>query len=522
MTNNQETILKATNTICDVVKSTLGTNGRTVLFNTYIEERDKPGTTKDGATAAKYLRSEDPYENMVISILRESSLKTMLEAGDGTTTTCIIAQYLINKGIDLLNTNVSYYDIAKGIDAAVKDIVTYVTSNTTYVNDDLTMLKEIASTSSNDEAIGELIYNIISSIGVYGNIKVDKSAYNETKVETVKGFKMYKGWMDASMCNDYKNESFVADNCFVLVYDDELRDWNMVVDYMKAINGAPLLVFCEEVSSQILMKLRNVIASNKYPICLVYNDGYGDRKKILLEDISILTGATVLTPIDVFSPQHLGLAKKVIVGPNSTSVMGGNCIEEEVSDKIEEIRDILESNRVASSTELSNMEKLFHQRRLANYAGGVSVISVGGRTEIEMKELKDRIDDAVLAVECAVREGVSLGGGTTFLKCKKQLESKIESVTVNQDAYKLVLEAIEAPFKQLLINSDLYGQYNLIKTNILEGNSYDLRNDKYYSAKEYKVYDATAVLKEALLNASAVAKSLLSVKEMLFEGVRKI
>lgn len=523
MEKHQNIILTATNKICDTVKSTLGTKGRTVLYNTWMEDQNKPYITKDGATVAKSVRSENDFENMVISILREASLKTMLSAGDGTTTTCVIAQSIINSGINLLNTGVSYYEIAKGIDEAVNDVKKYLIKNSIPAESNLKTIQEVASISANDEQIGKLIYDIISDIGVYGNIEVKRSMLYETQVEKTKGLKTHKGWMDTFMINNYSKELFEAKQCAVLVIKGELRNWDSWYAYYEVLEeGTPLLVFCDDMSEQVHVRLKTFIETQKAPVCFVENDGYKERKEMLCDDIAIITGGRVVLPTSRFDVANLGYAEEVVVSQTSTSIVGGNTNEEEASQVIQHIKNLLESDRLNANTEMSNIEKKFYQKRLANYTGGVAVINVGGRTQVETNELKDRFDDAVLAAEAAIREGVSCGGGYTFLNCKNFLESKIKDVRNNKNAYKLILNAIEEPFRQLLINSDQYSKYDDIKSKLLSGFGYDLRNNEFIKKNRYKVYDATAVLLDALVNAVSVAKSLLSVKELIYDGIRLV
>lgn len=529
LTTNQEIILKGTNTICDAVKATLGTKGRTVLFNTFMSEENKPSVTKDGATVAKNIRSADDYENLVISVVREASLKTMLSAGDGTTTTCVIAQYIVNKGVDLLNLGISYYELSKGIDLAVKNVVDYLKLHSTPVDNDAALLKEIASISANDETVGELIYDVINDIGVYGNIEVKRSQLYSTRVEKTKGIKTGKGWYNAFMVNNLKKESFEVKDCAVLIVTDEIRDFKVLEDYLKFLDGMPLLIFCESISEQLLIRLKSYIEGIKYPLCFVENDEYRDRKMMLCRDIGIITGARVITSHDRFDRDNLGFADEIRVTEHNTAIIGGDINQEAADIEIARIMELLESDRLNANTEMSNMEKRFYQKRLANYTGGMALIQVGGRTQIEMNELKDRIDDAVLAVESAVREGVSVGGGFTFVNCKNALEAKLNDISVNRQGYQLVLDAIVEPFKQLLVNSEKMGEFSIIREQLLNQQGYDLRNNQFLplktettSVKTYSVFDATAVLIDALTNGVSVGKSLLSVKELIYDGIRKI
>ena len=521
LTINQEIILKGTNTICDAVKTTLGTKGRTVLFNTFLADENKPSVTKDGATVARNIRSMDDYENLVISVVREASLKTMLSAGDGTTTTCVIAQHVINNGMNLLNSGISYYELSKGIDEAVKNITEYLKANSTSIDDNISVLREIASTSANDESVGELIYDVVKDIGIFGNIEVKRSQLYNTRIDKIKGIKTSKGWYNAFMVNNLKKESFEAKECAILILTDDLRDFKVLEQYIKALDGMPLLVFCESISEQLLIRLQSYIEGVRYPICFVENDEYRDRKMMLCRDIGIITGARVITSHDRFDIENLGFADEVRVTEHNTAIIGGDIKQELADIEVTRIKELLESDRLNANTDMSNMEKRFYQKRLANYTGGMALIQVGGRTQIEMNELKDRMDDAVLAVESAIREGVSVGGGFTFVNCKKALQDNIKSISTNKHGYQLVLNAIEEPFHQLLINSEKYVEFSVIQEKLLSGLGYDLRNNTFLPLKNYTVYDATAVLLDALVNAISVSKSLLSVKELIYDGIRK-
>lgn len=521
LTGNQEIILKATNTICDAVKTTLGTKGRTVLYNSFMADENKPYITKDGATVAKNIRSADDYENLVISVIREASLKTMLTAGDGTTTTCVIAQHVINEGIKLLNSGISYYELSKEIDLAIKHIISFLKEHSIRVDDDLSILKEIATISANDESVGELIYDIVNDIGIHGNIEVKRSQLFETRVEKTKGIKTSKGWYNAFMVNNARKESFEAKECAILIITDDLRDFKVLEAYINYLEGTPLLVFCESISDQLLIRLQAYIEGVRYPICFVENDEYRDRKMMLCRDIAIITGARVITSHDRFDVDNLGYAEEVRVTEHNTAIIGGDINQEAADVEIERIKELLEGDRLNANTDLSNMEKRFYQKRLANYTGGMALIQVGGRTQVEMNELKDRIDDAVLAVESAIREGASIGGGYTFVNCKAALERNIKSSKIDKQGYRLILDAIEAPFKQLLINSDKYAELSTIRQKLLSNKGYDLRNNQFLPLKDYNVYDATAVLIDALVNGTAVGKSLLSVKELIYDGIKK-
>lgn len=526
--SNQTKLINATNTICDVVKSTLGTKGRTVLFNTYNEDNrpDKPQTTKDGATAAKYIRSEDQVENLIIGMIREGAFRTMLSAGDGTTTTTILIQSLVLKGIELMNEGVSYYDVKNALDACLEDIITYLKNNTIDISNDLSILERVASISANDEKIGKYIYSLIQDIGIHTNIEVKESFLSETSVEKVKGMRWYRGWYEKFMINNHKKETFEATDVHILIFNGAINTVECYAKYTNYLQGRPLVIFCKEISEMCIDVIRTQMHSLSAPLCFIEHDGYGERTEILLNDLAAVTGGFVIDVNDPYNPENLGFAKSVIAKQFSTSITFDLSENEEnqniISYLVEEIRGKLESDSLKNNTELSNNERKFHEKRLANMIGGIAVISVGGRTQIEMRELKDRFDDAVLAIQAAIKEGVFYGGGYALLNCQKHLDKTKKKFKGNIDAYELLQKSIEAPFKQLLINSDMFYFYTEYKNNIQRKKGLDLRTGKFYKLGDYKVYDSTQVLTDAVTNAVSVAKSLLSIKEMMYDGIRSV
>lgn len=435
-----------------------------------------------------------------------------------TTTTMILAQYLITEGLKLLSEGVSFYELSKQIDHAVKDIVDYINNNSIKIEDNPELLREIAAISSNDEKLGDFIYSIVEDIGLYGDIEVKESQYSETRIHKTQGMKLHKGWIETFMVNDVREMSFKADNCHVLIIDDTIQAVTDIDKYIHALAGKPLVVFCDDITDITLKQIEKMIQAIGPKICFVNNDGHGDRKLLLMNDLAALTSAYVIDAKSPFDIKNMGFAEKIKVDEWYTSIIGGKGDTELIEQLVEEIKDTLEDDENVDETNLTHVERKFHKKRLANLTGGVAVIHVGGKTQMEMKELKDRFDDAVLAVESAIKQGVNVGGGSTYINCQKSLNKAFKEQWGR--GYKMVLGSLESPFKQLLINADLFNQFEYFKDSLIKGMALDLRDNKLYKLSEakYKVYDPSSVLIDSLVNASAVAKSLLSIKDILYDG----
>lgn len=505
------TILNAVNTLVDTVKVTLGAKGRTVLYNT---DENKPHITKDGVSVARHIASADDYENMLITVIREASVKTMRNSGDGTTTTLVLTQYLITEGLKLLSEGISYYELSKSLDKAKKQVLDYITAESISVESNPEVLKHVASIASNDEAIGEFIYSIIQDIGLYGDIQVKTSSYSETKIDKSKGMKLHKGWFEGFMVNNTRDMTFEATDCFVLLMNETIRSMSDIVTYVdySIRSGKALVVFCDDVSDITLKQLKNFMESNPVPLCFVENDGFRDNKEILLNDLAAITGGYVITTDNEFDPSNLGIANEIKVEELYTTVLGGNTDTQLVNDIIEDIKARLEVDDNEDEMYLSGRERKWYKKRLANLTGGVAVIHAGGDTEMEMKELKDRLDDAVLAVYSAIQEGVCIGGGYTFVRGS----NKIKGYNKGEQ---LVYDSLLVPFKQLLINADLYKDFDLIRKGLIKGKGFDLRTESLTKIDSYNVYDSAGVLKDCIRNSIAVSKSILSVKKLIYDGV---
>lgn len=510
-----QVIKNAVNLLADTVKQTLGTKGRTILFN---DENNHTHITKDGVTVAKHIFSEDPYENMIITVLRESSLKTMRSSGDGTTTTMILSQYIINEGLKLLDEGLSYYEMSKQIDNAVHDVVDYIKSKSISIESNTELLRDIASISSNDEELGKYIYDIVEAIGLYGDIQVKKSQYSEVrKVQTV-GMKLHKGWMENFMINNTRDLTFTGNDCHILIFDDIIQSIADIDEYIKYLAGKPILILCDDITDITLGQIEKWMRGTGYPACFVTNDGYGERKKIIMNDLAALTSSYIINGSTPFDVDNLGFAGQVHVSETYTSIIDGERDDELVEDIIEDIKETLADDELDDEMNLTGVDRKFYKKRLANLTGGMAIIHVGAKTEMAMKELKDRLDDAVLAVGSAIKQGVNIGGGSTYINCQKDLMNSYKESKGR--GYKLIIDSLDSPFRQLLINAELSNEFTNYKYQLTKGKALDLRDGKLYAIKkmDYTVYDPSSVLIDSIINASTVAKSLLSLKNIIYDG----
>lgn len=518
-------ILEAVNEMADAVKVTLGTKGRLVMYTDYRDFDDpigKPVLTKDGVTVAREIKSDNKVKNQAMEILRSAARNTVSTSGDGTSSTLILAQYLVNKGYELLNKGYDSYQINQEIDIAVSEIKNKIKEMSIMLDEDLSMLKNLASISANSEEIGNIIFEVIDELGVDCDIEVKKSKRSQTQVEVVNGMKLHKGYFAPFMCNDYTRMLFEAKDVNILLYLDEIKNYNEISQYIQAstdLNGnpIPLLIYAKDMSKTALNRLEVVLNYNPRPVIVVEHDGFGERADDIINDISALTGATIVNKesqihhldFDVF-----GKCDEIIVNQNFTSLIGGRGNSEIVAQLVKEIKEKL----VEAKKQQWNTEIKFLNKRIANLTGGIAVIHVGGNTRFEMEEKYMRFDDAVLAVKSAIREGISIGGAYTWEKVGSSNNAKTHKFTKQANpAYFMVYDCVREILKQLLLNSgELNDDFlNKVRSNYLKKSkpkAYNLIDRKFYNIEDYKVFDATSVLLDALHNSSNVAKSLLAIE----------
>lgn len=548
LTSEQQLILKAVNNLVNPVKITLGAKGKTVLYNdTKGHDKSlwdgKPFTTKDGYTVAKQIKSKDDNEALVMATVKAASNNTVKSSGDGTTSTMILTQSLIEKGIELIvKNNMTSWDVCKILDKLEKNLVSLIQDTYSIpVEDNLSLLKRVAAVSSNDKEIGEFIYNIYSKIGLTGTIEVQTSDSDTTKLRMTEGMRLNKGYYHNIFTNDAEGQLFVAKSPYVLVFDGAIRDYNQLFPFLRMTDmyhkgKKPLLVFCDEVSQIAMSVIKDYVQASNHPLCIVQNSQFGEKRIDILNDIAGLSGGFIVTNETEYpkNPDYykdkdvselpefniLGQFKEVLITNESSSLISdSNKIDTEY---IEHTVKYLEKKIADKDTYA--YDKKHYKTRLANLTGGIALIKVGGVTELEMKELFFRYEDAVLAVRSAIDKGVTIGGGYTWINLYNDLNnimSEDSTYDIDSEAYDYLLSSLLSIPKQLLFNAGFISnaEFNNYINQIKQGNCLDLLTNKYINVKNFEIYDSCATLLDVVKNAISVAKTLISVDKIIVNNV---
>ena len=503
------------NAVADAVKITIGPKGRNVVLD---KKYGAPLITNDGVTIAKEVELEDAFENMGAALVKEVSIKTNDIAGDGTTTACVLAQAIIKEGLKNVAAGANPIILKKGIAKATDAVVAELKSISKPI-DSKTAISQVASISAGDESIGELISEAMEIVGKDGVISVDESKSIKTELVTVEGMQFDRGYASAYMVTNTDKMEAVLDDAYVLITDKKISSSKEILPLLEVVvqNGLKLLIICEDIEGDaltaiVLNKLKGILN------CVaVKAPGFGDRRKAMLEDIAILTGGTVISSELGFELKdvniaQLGRAKQIKVDKENTTIVGGAGDQADIAARVNAIR-----NQIAETTSEYDREKL--QERLAKLAGGVAVINVGAATEVEMKEKKLRIEDALAATRAAVEEGVIPGGGVALLNCADVVKKLVDSLDGDEKTgATCVLKAIEAPIKQIATNAGIDG--GVIINNIVnagKGNTYGYNalTNEYCDMIESGILDPTKVTRSALQNAASVAGTLLTTEVLV-------
>ena len=503
------------NAVADAVKITIGPKGRNVVLD---KKYGAPLITNDGVTIAKEVELEDAFENMGAALVKEVSIKTNDIAGDGTTTACVLAQAIIKEGLKNVAAGANPIILKKGIAKATDAVVAELKSISKPI-DSKTAISQVASISAGDESIGELISEAMEIVGKDGVISVDESKSIKTELVTVEGMQFDRGYASAYMVTNTDKMEAVLDDAYVLITDKKISSSKEILPLLEVVvqNGLRLLIICEDIEGDaltaiVLNKLKGILN------CVaVKAPGFGDRRKAMLEDIAILTGGTVISSELGFELKdvniaQLGRAKQIKVDKENTTIVGGAGNQADIAARVNAIR-----NQIAETTSEYDREKL--QERLAKLAGGVAVINVGAANEVEMKEKKLRIEDALAATRAAVEEGVIPGGGVALLNCADVVKKLVDSLDGDEKTgATCVLKAIEAPIKQIATNAGIDG--GVIINNIVnagKGNTYGYNalTNEYCDMIESGILDPTKVTRSALQNAASVAGTLLTTEVLV-------
>ena len=505
----REKLKAGVDALANAVKVTLGPKGRNVVIQ---KSFGAPAVTKDGVTVAKEIELEDPVENMGAQMVKEVASKTADVAGDGTTTATVLAQAMVTAGLKNVAAGANPMDLKRGIEKAVKDVVKHLASQSEEVGKDFQKVQQVAAISANnDEEIGTLIADAMKRVTKDGVITVEEAKGTDTYVEEVIGMQFDRGYLSPYFVTNAENMVAEYENPAILIHDKKISNMQDIVPILEKVVGAgrSLLIIAEDIESQALGVLVVNRLRAQLKIVAVKAPGFGDRRKAMLEDIAILTGGTVISEekgykLDSVELEHLGSCEKITVDKDNTTVVNGAGDQAQIDARINQIK-----AQIETTTSDYDKEKL--QERLAKLAGGVAVLYVGAATEVEMKEKKDRVDDALHATRAAVEEGIVAGGGVALVRAIGSLKN---TKGVNEDeniGIQIVRKSLEAPLRTIAENAGVEGSVILQRVARSKGDmGYNARTDKFENLKKTGVIDPTKVTRIALENAASIASMILT------------
>lgn len=512
----RDLLKKGVDQLANAVKVTLGPKGRNVV----IEKKfGAPQITKDGVTVAKEIELSDPYENLGAQMLKEVASKTGDDAGDGTTTATVLAQSIVTVGLKNVAAGANPMDLKRGIDKAVVKVVENLKAQSQNVGDDYAKIESVAKISANnDETIGKLIAEAMKKVHKEGVITIEQSKGTETYVDVVEGMQFDRGYISPYFVTDTEKMAAELDNPFILIHDKKISTMKDLLPVLEqtAQSGRPLLIIAEDVDGEALATLVVNRLRGSLKVAAVKAPGFGDRRKEMLEDIAVLTGGNVITEekgmkLEQTTLDMLGVAEKVTIDKENTTIVGGHGATETIKARVSMIK-----KQIELTTSDYDREKL--QERLAKLAGGVAVIYVGAASEVEMKEKKDRVDDALSATRAAVEEGIVPGGGVAYVRAIEALKELKGENEDEQTGIEIIKRAIEEPLRQIVENAGKEGA--VIVQKVKEGKvdyGYNARLDQYQNLYEGGVIDPAKVARVALENAASIAGMLLSTEAVIVE-----
>lgn len=502
--------------LANAVKVTLGPKGRNVV----IEKKfGAPQITKDGVTVAKEVELEDHFENTGAQLVKSVASKTGDDAGDGTTTATILTQAIVNEGLKNVTAGANPMDLKRGIDKAVKVVVDYIRESAEQVDDNYDKIEQVASVSANnDPEIGKLLADAMRKVSKDGVITIEESKSRETSIGIVEGMQFDRGYLSGYFVTDADKMEAVMENPYILIYDKKISNLKDFLPILQpaAESGRPLLVIAEDVDSEALTTLVVNRLRGGLKICAVKAPGFGDRRKAMLEDIAVLTGGLVISEekglkLEQATLEMMGTCDKVVVSKDNTTIVNGAGEKQNIADRVAQIK-----NEIANTTSSYDKEKL--QERLAKLSGGVAVLYVGANSEVEMKEKKDRVDDALCATRAALEEGVVAGGSTTYIRALDALKGLKGDNADEQTGINIVERAIEEPLRQIVINAG--GEGAVVVQKVREGKGdygYNARTDAFEDMRKAGIIDPAKVARVALENAASIAGMFLTTECLIVE-----
>jgi chaperonin GroEL len=506
--------------LANAVKVTLGPKGRNVVLE---KKFGAPSITKDGVTVAKEIELEDPIENMGAQMVKEVASKTADIAGDGTTTATVLAQSIISEGLKNVAAGANPMDLKRGIDKAVEKVVASLSAQSQTIGNDKNKIEQVASISANnDNNIGKLIAQAFGKVGKEGVITVEEAKGTDTTVEVVEGMQFDRGYISPYFVTNSEKMEAELQNPYILIYDKKISAMKDILQILEKVaqSGRPLLIIAEDLEGEALATLVVNKLRGTIKVAAVKAPGFGDRRKEMLQDIAILTKGIVISEEQGYKLEgadlsYLGSAASVTIDKDNTTVVGGKGKKEDITARVNQIK-----AQIESTTSDYDKEKL--QERLAKLSGGVAVLYIGAATEMEMKEKKDRVDDALHATRAAVEEGIVPGGGIAYIRAIESLEKLKGANEDETTGIAIVKRALEEPIRQIVINSGVEG--SIVVQKVKEGKGdfgYNARTDQYENLLKAGVIDPTKVTRIALENAASIAGMLLTTECVVADKPKK-
>ena len=505
----REQLKQGVDELANAVKVTLGPKGRNVILE---KKFGAPQITKDGVTVAKEIDLQDPFQNTGAQLVKSVASKTGDDAGDGTTTATVLAQSICTTGLKNVAAGANPMDLKRGIDKAVAVVVADLKAQSETVGDDYGKIEQVATVSANnDSEIGKLIADAMRKVSKDGVITIEEAKGRETTIGVVEGMQFDRGYLSPYFVTDTEKMECVMESPLVLIHDKKISNLKEFLPILEPAvqTGRPLLVIAEDLDSEALTTLVVNRLRTQLKICAVKAPGFGDRRKAMLEDIAVLTGGIVISEekglkLEQATLDMLGSAEKITISKDNTTIVGGKGAKEAIQDRVNQIK-----NEIANTTSSYDKEKL--QERLAKLSGGVAVLYVGAASEVEMKEKKDRVDDALCATRAAIEEGIVPGGGVAYIRAGKALVGLEGENADETTGIKIVERAIEEPLRQIVENAGLEGSVVVQKVREGEGGfGYNARTDTYENLRESGIIDPAKVARVALENAASIAGMFLT------------
>ncbi len=507
-TESRENLRKGVDILANAVKVTLGPKGRNVILD---KKFGAPTVTKDGVSVAKEIELKEPVENMGAQLVKEVASKTADDAGDGTTTATVLAQAIFNTGIKNVAAGANPMDLKRGVDKAVQTVVENLKSQSKDIKDSSEISQVATVSANNDHEIGKMIADAMDKVGKDGVITVEEAKGTETEVKTVEGMQFDRGYLSPYFVTNSDKMEAELENPYILIYDKKISAMKELLPVLEAVSqtGKPLLIIAEDIEGEALATIVVNKIRGALKVAAVKAPGFGDRRKAMLEDIAILTGGTVISEergykLESATIDYLGTAEKVNIDKDNTTVVSGAGKKDDIVARVNQLK-----KQIETTTSEYDKEKL--QERLAKLSGGVAILYVGAATEVEMKEKKDRVDDALHATRAAVQEGIVAGGGTAFLRAIPALD-KLQLENDDQNTGVLIVKtALESPIRTIVENSG--GEGSVVIQNIKEGKGdygYNAAVDKFESMFKAGIIDPTKVSRLALENAASIAGLLIT------------